>query len=184
MPSSSVRTFSDADEYVAAIRQGTIEVTVTGSGDFAAKLTRIDLHRLWMQRFSENLPRIYHVDGWGGRAIILFRTQMGSSLLHSGLELQPNNIVRFSEGPSYYQRSSGSAGFGGMSLSLEDMASIGTTMAGRDLTPPRDTLIVAPPPVAMTKLQRLHAAVGRLAEEAPEIVATIRMPHLGWNRRS
>lgn len=44
-------------------------------------------------------------------------------------------------------------------------------MAGRDLTPPRDTLIVTPPPIAMTKLQRLHAAVGRLAVEAPEIIA-------------
>src|SRR5215472_7507084 len=81
MPSSAVRSFSDPDDYVAAIRQGTVEVTVTGTGNFAAKLTKIDLHRLWMQRFSENLPRIYHVDGWGGRTIIVFRTQIGPSLL-------------------------------------------------------------------------------------------------------
>jgi len=171
MPSSTVRTYSDADDYVAAIRQGTVEVTVTGRGNFAAKLTRIDLHRLWMQGFSENLARIYHVDGWGGRAIILFRTRPGPSLLFNGLELQPNDIVRFSQGQSYYQRSSGSACFAGMSLSLEDMASIGRTMAGRDLTPPRDTLIFTPPPSAMTKLQRLHAAAGHLAENAPEIIA-------------
>jgi AraC-like DNA-binding protein len=44
-------------------------------------------------------------------------------------------------------------------------------MAGRDLTPPRDTMIVTPPPSAMTKLQRLHAAAGHLAETAPEIIA-------------
>jgi AraC-like DNA-binding protein len=171
MPSSAVRTFSDADDYVAAIRQGAVEATVTSRGNFAGKITKIDLHRLWMQRLSENLPRIYRVDGWGGRAIILFRTQTGPSLLHSGLELEPNNIVRFGAGQSYYQRSSGSAGFAGMSLSLKDMASVGGTMAGRDLTPPRDTMIVAPPPTAMTKLQRLHAAAGNLAETAPEIIA-------------
>src|SRR5215813_4918263 len=171
MPSSAVRTFSDADDYVAAIRQGTVEVTVTETGNFAATLTKIDLHRLWMQRFSENLARIYHVDGWGGRAIIVFRTQPGPSLLFNGLELQPNDVVRFSEGQSYYQRSSGSACFAGMSLSLEDMASVGTTIAGTDLAPPRDTLIVTPPPSAMAKLQRLHAAAGHLAESAPEVIA-------------
>src|SRR6516165_2591570 len=171
MPSSVVRTFSDADDYAAAIRQGTVEVTVTGRGNFAAKLTKIDLHRLWMQRFSENLARIYHVDGWGGRAIIVFRTQAGPSLLFNGRELQPSDIVRFSKGQSYYQRSSGSACFAGMSLPLEDMGSVGRTMAGRDLTPPRDTLICTPPPGAVARLQRLHAAAAHLAEAAPEIIA-------------
>jgi AraC-like DNA-binding protein len=171
MPSSVVRTFTDADDYVAAIRQGTVEVTVTGRGDFAAKLTKINLHRLWMQRFTENLPRIYHVDGWGERAIILFRTQTGPSLLLDGRELQPNDIARFSQGQSHYQRSSGSACLAGMSLSLEDMASVGRTMAGRDLTPPHDTLIFTPPPAALTKLRRLHEAAAHLAETAPEIIA-------------
>ena len=37
MPSSAVRSFSDPDDYVAAIRQGTVEVTVTGTGNFAAR---------------------------------------------------------------------------------------------------------------------------------------------------
>src|SRR5215470_13253285 len=130
MPSSTVRTFSDADDYVAAIRQGKVAVTVTETGSLAAPLTQIDLHRLWMQRFSENLARIRHVDGWGGRAIILFLTESGPSLLHNGRELRPNDILRFSQGQSHYQRSSGSACFGGMSLSLEEMASVGRTMAG------------------------------------------------------
>jgi AraC-like DNA-binding protein len=171
MPSSVVRTFSDADDYVAEIRQGTVEVTVTGSGNFAAKLTKIDLHRLRMQQFTENLPRIFHSDGWGGRAIIVFRTQTGPSLLHNGREVQPSDIVRFSPGQSYYQRSSGSACFSGMSLSLEDMASVGRMAAGPDLMPPRDMLIFAPPPAALTKLRRLHAAAAHLAETAPEIIA-------------
>lgn len=54
MPSSAVRAFTDPDEYAASIRQGTVDLTVTERGHFAAKITRIDLHRLWMQRFSEN----------------------------------------------------------------------------------------------------------------------------------
>ena len=75
MPSSAVRTFTDPDDYAAAIRATKAEMTVTGRGHFAAKLIRIDLHRLWMQRFSDNLPRIAHSAAITGRAIISFRTR-------------------------------------------------------------------------------------------------------------
>jgi hypothetical protein len=171
MPSSAVRTFTDPDDYAAAIRQGTYELTVTERGDFTAKLTRIDLHRLWMQRFSDNLPRISHVAGWGGRAVIAFRTQPGPSLLSSGVEMQPTNIVRYSEGQSYFRQSSGLACYGSMSLPVEEIAIVAEAMAACDLTPPRDPMLVTPPAAGMARLQRLHAAAGHLAEEAPEIIA-------------
>jgi AraC-like DNA-binding protein len=170
MPSSAIRTFTDPDDYAAAIRQGTYELTVTERGQFTAKLTRIDLHRLWMQRFFDNLPRISHIAGWGGRAVIAFRTQPGPSLLSSGVEMEPTNIMRYSEGQSYYRRSSGFASYGTMSLPVADMVAT-AVIAGLDLTPPKDALTHAPAPQAMARLQRLHAAAGRLAEDAPEIIA-------------
>jgi len=171
MPSSAIRTFSDPDDYAAAIRQGTYELTLTERGQFTAKLNRIDLHRLWMQRFSDNLPRISHITGWGGRAVIAFRTQTGPSLLSGGMEMQPSNLVRYSEGQNYYRRSSGHANYGSMSLPVEDMAAVGETLAAVDLTPPRDAMLIFPLPAAMARLQRLHAAAGDLAEAAPEIIA-------------
>ena len=173
MPSSTVLTFNDPDAYAVAVRQGTVDVTVSERGRFAAKLTRIDLHRLWMQRISGNLARIAHVAGWGGRAIIVFQTQPGPSLLLGGLEMQPTSLVRHSEGQSYFQRSSGPASYGGMSLPVEDMASIGEAMAGLDLTPPRDVMLVTTSVAAMERLRRLHAAAGCLADEAPEIIANL-----------
>jgi len=39
------------------------------------------------------------------------------------------------------------------------------------LTPPRDTLIFTPPPGAVARIQRLHAAAAHLAAAAPEIIA-------------
>ena len=85
MPSSAVRTFSDPDAYAAAIRQSTVQLTVTGRSHFAAQIVRIDLHRLWMQRLSDSLPRITHTDSLGGRAVISFRTQPGPDLSWGGL---------------------------------------------------------------------------------------------------
>src|SRR5215472_14531859 len=171
MPSSTVRTFSDPDDYAASIRATDAEVTVTGRGQFTAKLIRIDLDRLWMQRAFDNLPRITHPTNIVGRATISFRTKSGPSLLTDGLEMQPTNIVRHSDGQSYYRRSSGLAAYGSMSLPVAVMVSSVAATAGVDLAPPKDPLIHTPPASAMAKLQQLHAAAGNLAENAPEIIA-------------
>ena len=171
MPSSAVHIFSDAGDYAAAIRAATVEVTATGRGPFTAKHIRIDFHRLWMQRFSDNLPRVGHSAAVSGRAIISFRTQPGPSLVLGTAEMHPTNIVRAVEGGSNFQRSSGSASWGSMSLPIEDESALGETFAGYDLAPPRNAMLTTPPPSAMARLQRLHAAAGQLAEDAPEIIA-------------
>lgn len=172
MPSSAIRSFADPDEYAAAIRATRAELTVLERGRFAAKLTRIDLHRLWMQRFSENLPRVAHSANIPGRAIISFRTQLGPDLSWSGAEMLPTTMTRHNEGQDAYQRSSGPVHWAAMSLSTGDLAALGADVVGCDLTPPEDGLILHPPPFAMTKLLRLHAEAGRLAQTAPEIIVS------------
>ena len=93
MPSSAVRTFSDPDDYAASIRGGTVEFRVAGRGDFNAKLTRVELHHLWLQRFSENLPRVLEVANIKERAYISFRAQPGPDLLQAGVEIEPFAFV-------------------------------------------------------------------------------------------
>ena len=171
MLSSDVRSFTDPDSYAAAIRQGTVELTLTGRGQFAAQLIRIDLHRLWMQRFAENQPRIAHTKSPGKRAVVSFMTQSGPGLSFNGVDVLPTNIIRNREGGEFLQHSSVATGFAGMSLTVADMVSAGAAIAGCDLTPPDKSLILTPPPAAVAKLQRLHAAAGHLAKTAPEIIA-------------
>jgi AraC-like DNA-binding protein len=175
MPSSAVQTFTDPDDYAAVIRGQQAEVTILGRGQFTAKVTRIDMHRLWMLRLSDNLPRIGHCatisDIMGGRAIVSFRTAPGPPMLWSGSETHPITIMRHSEGESAFQRSAGSFSRASMSLPVEEIALLGATSAGCELTPPKQALTITPAPSAMAKLQRLHAAAGLLAEEAPEIIA-------------
>jgi AraC-like DNA-binding protein len=170
MPSSAVRTYSDPDEYAKAFRTTRAECTIIGRGRFTAKLIRIDFHRLWMHRYSDNLPRVAHSATINGRAIISFRTGPGPSQLSGGAEMHPTNIARLPEVSSFLH-SSGSASWGTMSLPMEDMDAFGTAMVGCDLTAPRDRLILTPPMAAMAKLQRLHEMAGQLAEDAPEIIA-------------
>src|SRR5206468_7388463 len=100
MLSSTVRTFTDPDDYAASIRGATAALTVTGHGRFTAKIIRIDLHHLSIQRMSDNLPRISHSADFADQATISFRTQPGPSLLRGGLEMLPSEIIRSSNSKS------------------------------------------------------------------------------------
>jgi AraC-like DNA-binding protein len=173
MSSSAVRTFADPGDYAATIRAATVRFTVMRRGAFSAKLTRIDLHRLWMQRFSDNLPRVADAASLlGGRAYFTFLRRPGPSLFQGGLEISSSALLRHGRLGEYFQRSPGAASFGTMSLPLDELAAIGEALGSRrDLAPPQDTISVAPRPGAFGRLRRLHAAAGRLAEEAPEVIA-------------
>jgi AraC-like DNA-binding protein len=169
MPSSAVRTFIDPDEYGEGIR-GRAELTVIGRGQFRAKLVRIDLHELWMQLHSDNLPRITYSPKWTGRNVISFRTQPGPGLLLAGIETQLSAIVRHGgAADGFYQRSSGPAHYGSVSLPIERIVAL-SAQAGCDLMAPRDTRSFTPRPSAMARLQRLHATAASLATEAPAII--------------
>ena len=172
MPTSSLWKFTDPDEYTERTRAAKFDLAVTQAGYFEAKLTRIDLHRLWMQRFSENLSRVLHFECDPARAIISFATQGGSGFVHDGSELQPNSIMRHSRGHGGFQRVTGPAHFAAMSLPIADMQSLGANLAGCDFAPPKESLIITAQPTAMARLQRLHAAAGYLAEHSPEIIAS------------
>ena len=56
MPSSTVRTFIDRDEYFAGIQNLQGEGIVMRCGKSRAEATRIDRHWLWIS-FNEDLPR-------------------------------------------------------------------------------------------------------------------------------
>jgi hypothetical protein len=61
-----------------------------------------------------------------------------------------------------------SACFGAMSLPVEEMVSVGATMAGCDLTPARDILFATVPSAAMARLQRLHPDL-EFSEQLPNL---------------
>jgi hypothetical protein len=81
MSTSSVWSFTDPDEFTARVRATSMELATTRSGRFAAKMIRIDLNRMWLQRFSDSLPRVAHFNHCPGRAIISFRTHAGPELV-------------------------------------------------------------------------------------------------------
>src|SRR5512132_2780786 len=94
MPSSATRTFTDPDMYFAGIRNLQIDGVITKRGEFRAESTRIDLHRLWMHRFDENLPRIMRITPSTRRLVILFATNPYQPKMQiSGIETSEHQIT-------------------------------------------------------------------------------------------
>jgi AraC-like DNA-binding protein len=170
MPSSSVRSFFDPDDYVSAIRGTTAEFTIAGRGCFEAKLTLVDLHHMRLHRYTDNLPRVAYCIDQAGYSGFTFRTNPGRGLRRSGVEMLQTNIIRRGRAETYFQQSDGEAAWGTISLRIEEFASL-EALVGSDLTPPKDALTITPPPVALGRLHRLHEAAGHLAEDAPTVLA-------------
>jgi AraC-like DNA-binding protein len=171
MTSSDVQHHIEPSEFAAEIRGANVEVSITSPGRFSAIVKNINLHTVRIQQFQEILPRIMHSAHVDGRAVIVFSTQPGPSLIHGGVELRSNDVARLAKNQSYFQRSTGPVCWATMSLSMEDLRSAAVGWLGYDLAPPRSGMIVTPRSSAMAKLQRLHAAAGRLTECNPGVIS-------------
>ena len=135
MPSSVVRTFTDPDAYFTRVRNQHIDGLVVQRGQFRAKSTQIDLHRLFMYRSEENLAHIMKV-GPHGRAGLLFATAPGQPAMQiNGIEIADDQISRTGLDWEWYHRSSADCGWGSMSLTPEDLAAASEAIIGRKLVP-------------------------------------------------
>ena len=172
MPSTAIRTYSDPDEYFAGIRNLQIEGLVTRRGEFRAKLTRIDLHRLWTHRYDENLPRIMKVTPSGMRAPIVFATDDSQAAMQiNGIEISRNQIAKLAPDREWYFRFSASCSSSSMSLAPEDLAVAGEAIIGRELMPTTFTHRITASAPALSRLRKLHEAADHLADTAPDILA-------------
>ena len=170
MVSVSVTTYSDPEQYESAYIGAKAEVLPHRPGPFSAQTTRIAFNKLWLAAADKSAACVKHVAQRPQRAFITFVTQPGADVTADGVAMPPTEIMRHSVAHSYYEHSEGAMSRGALSLPVEDMTRAGAAMIGRDLTPPRDTLLVTPPAGAMERLLRLHGAARMLAGTAPEMI--------------
>lgn len=170
MPSSRVRRFSDPAQYATGVRAANVQMTIVGERGYTATLTRVDLHRLWMQRFNESGSRVAYIAHEPGRAIFEFFTGTAAEVVQLGRPVPLGGLVRSGRSDDYFQRTSGVFSWGTMSVPTEDVAALEETMMRRDLTPGFEPQIIVPPAAMLARLRRLHGTVGRMAEGAPELI--------------
>lgn len=172
MSASFIRTFTDADVYHAAISDAQTEGVITGRGIFRAKMARIQLDQLSLQRAEESMPRVSYSAIDLRVAGIVFPTHSGFPVHINGLEASRGDIIVYRLGSTGHDRTAAACQWGAIALSHEDLAAAGKAIVGRELTAPSVTHRIKPPPSPLlSRLLKLHQAAGHLAETVPEFLA-------------
>jgi AraC-like DNA-binding protein len=162
-------TFSNPDGYAAAFSGARVNLTITGAGDFAARLTRINLQHLEVYRCHESLPRIAYISLPADR-IILSVPASSLSCIYGGFALRNGNILFHSRGERLHQCSNGAVDWGLISLSAEQLAYCSKALIGRRITSPHVSRVLCPARPAALQLQRLFRQICRLAETREELI--------------
>jgi AraC-like DNA-binding protein len=176
MPWSAVNRFSDPFSAQMAV-QGVadIEVLPTTKGNFDTEITKIRFDRLWMQRFRSTLPQVVTVSHKLDRKVISFITEPKSAKLQSaGVEVLPGDIV-VNGHDVLHQRFDGAVRHGAMSLPNGELKTAFEIITGRELRE-QQSYIVHPNAELMSRLLKLHDAIGLLAHETPDI---LELPEVG-----
>jgi hypothetical protein len=117
MPSSVKLAFADPYEYQSSIGSSGVRVVVTRRGEFQAKLTRIELHRVRVISGWQSLASIAHVAVPTNLNVLFFLadSEQAATTL-GGIEFRPGDIVSTALGGEYHHRGVGNARWGSIIL--------------------------------------------------------------------
>ena len=167
---SGTATFANPDDYQAGIVGASVNLIVTG-GDFKARLTWLNLHRLHVLRGSENLPRIAYMSLAPARVFVSFPASAGPPSTYGGAELRFGDIALHSRGERLHHRTTGENQWGLISLPPDQFAACGKALTGLEIFTPPASRMLRPSRHVAGRLLRLHSRACRLAETRHELFA-------------
>ena len=171
MVENGTATFANRDDYQAEIGDASVNLIVTGAGDFKARLTWLNLRRLHVLRACENLPRIAFISVSPAQVFVSFPASAGPPLTYSGLGLQFGDVVFHGRGERMHQRTSGECRWGLISLPHEQLAACSKALTGLKITSSPAGRVLRPSQSAAMRLLRLHSKSCRLAETSHKLIA-------------
>jgi AraC-like DNA-binding protein len=163
MSGGDTHTFSDPDRYAAGFGGVHLKLTITGAGDFKARLTRLKLQHLEIYRCHESLPRIASISLPPEQIVLSF--PLGKSLpVLDGFAFRNGDIALHDRGGRLHQRSPGDWQWGLMSLSPASLARCAETLTGQPIETSPARRILRPSSAEAMRFRGLFKSVCGLAE--------------------
>jgi AraC-like DNA-binding protein len=169
MAESSTFTFHDPDSYAAAFGGLRINLTITGSGDFRARLSRLNLKHLEIYWLRENLPRIAYLSLPPGQILLSFPVG-GQSFIFAGFACQRGDILLHGCGEHIHQRSGGNCQWGLISLSPGQLENHAKALTRQPIKLPQATRILRPASSEASRFKRLFRQACQLAEAGTRLI--------------
>jgi AraC-like DNA-binding protein len=173
---STVLKVTDPLACQIAIQGADIEVFPTARGLFDTEITKVRFDRLWMQRFHSSLPQVITVVHKPDRKAISFLTEPKSPRLqYGGVDVLPGDII-VNRTQIIHKRFDADIRNGSMSLPAGELNAAFEAVTGREFSESQQKTIIRPDAALVSRLLRLHKAVGQLAHEAPDVLM---LPEVG-----
>lgn len=171
MAGSGTATFTNPDEFGASVEGARINIIVTGGGDFNARLTWLNLDRLYLLHSRENLPRVGFFTLSPAQAFFSFLTKAELPLTYGAFDLEYGDVVFHGRGERLHQRINGECRWGLISMSHEQLAATTKALTGTKMISPAEGRVLRPSRNTAGRLLRLHSKVCRLVETKLELIA-------------
>lgn len=171
MPGSTVATFSDLDEMKNSLRGVDLKAVVTDNGSFHSELTRIDLHRLWMQHGQQSLSQVLHFATLKERRSVTFLAGPGPSMTVSGIEVGQGDLIHYLPGAEHHLRLPPDCYWFSMSMPEAALATDARALLGEDIAIAKASIVNRPSEHLLTRLRTLHQAASQLARDVPDVLS-------------
>ena len=169
MAESGTFTFSDPDGYGAAFCGPRINLTITGAGDFKARLSRLNLKHLEIYWCRENLPRIAYISLPPAQIFLSFAVGRQSPMF-AGFTCRNGDIVLHSRGERIHQRSGGECQWGLISLSPEQLEKYARAVTGQPIALPDASKILRPVRSDALRFKRLFRHACQLVDAGKNLI--------------
>jgi AraC-like DNA-binding protein len=169
MAEGGTHTFNDPESYASAFGDARIKLTITGAGEFSARLTRLRLQHLEVYRCRESLPRIAYISLPTDRIVLSFPIA-SASLLFGGSALRNGDILLHSRSECMHQRSDGACQWGMVSLSAKQLADCGEALNGQPFASPHANQVLRPTRDEALRFRRLFGHACQLADGGRKLI--------------
>ncbi len=178
MPSSSTSTFSEPDEFEAALRRQTgVDLLVTDQGRFRGRLTQVALHQLHLVAADETVPRIAFITMRSDLTLAWWALERHGSQIWCGTPSLADEIVTLGPGARAHARTQSNCRWAGLWISTADLDRHWRAITGTPVIPLDGAISWRPSNAALRSLRALHAAAIRLFENRASEALTASAVH-------
>ncbi len=169
MTGCGTTTYTDPDDYRVNVPGAAVDLVLTSSEAFKARVTWLELRRLTLVLIEEATPHIAFLSVDPAQIVISFPLR-GESVWN-GVRLRRGDFMMHGAGGHVHQRAEGRVQWGLIALSARNLTTFGRTLLGHSLTLPRSVQFQRPRSKPASDLLSLHARACRLSVTDPDLMA-------------
>jgi hypothetical protein len=170
MTGCGTTTFIDPDDFRVALPGLTIDLSLTGSVRFQARLAWFRMAELSVAQVEESAPRVASLSVRTRSVLVSFPLSNNPPVVFNGIALRPGQVLLHGAGERFHQRIAGAARWGMAWLSCSTLEAWGSALLGTNPVLPATEVVLAPS-ASTVRFRRLHAQACRLVWTKPDIAA-------------